>query len=234
MKRGLIFLFTVLFCQVISSTAGAMIMEFDEIFLGSRDDANEFRMAEPSLLPQDGVGNRARFFFDLSAPGDRAQLLDTTTDPNTIIRTETSPTTDETDYDPDLYLNPFSGWVNFVISDWFIDRPVAEERVRINIERGTQVETFDILLETDMNGFRNARVNLNGDSLTALSDGTLLAVGIAPAFGSVKNTFSIERVRLHAEAHTAPVPEPGIMLLLVPTLIGLTACGRKSTKNSKV
>ncbi len=127
---------------------------------------------------------------------------------------------------------PFSGWVKFFISEWDTGNLLMKETVTINIENKTQIETFDIDLEIE-DGYYIAKMDLDEASLAALGDGTQLAVGIAPGVAGLKNTFSIERVKLHVEAHSSPVPEPGIMLLLVPTLIGLAACGRKSTKKNK-
>jgi hypothetical protein len=66
-------------------------------------------------------------------------------------------------------------------------------------------------------------MELDPIALAALGNGSLLAVAIAPAAViddiDIDNTFSIEKVKLHAEAN--PVPVPSALLLLGPARIGL-------------
>ena len=204
---------------VSAGMAWAAPTAFDEVFLGSTTDDKYFPMAEKSLLPQNGVGNETRFFFDLTGQGGRAELLSK----GDVIRTETLPTIDGTGYDPTLFQDPFSGYMYFYISDWDNDDPAVKENVRIEIEDGIQTKTFTIDLENDDNGLKRAQVQLDPIALAALGNGTLLAVAIAPAAIiddiDIDNTFSIEKVKLHTEAN--PVPVPSAILLLGPAIIGL-------------
>jgi hypothetical protein len=227
MKKAAAILCVISLSLVTAGMVWAAPVAFEETFLGSKTDDNFFQMAEKSLLPLEGVGNEAGFFFDLTGQGGQAELLSK----GDVIRTETFPTTDETGYDPDLFQAPFFGYINFFISDWDNDDPVVKEKVRIKIEDGIQTKTFTIDLENDADGIKRAQVELDPIVLAALGDGKLFTLAIAPAavIGGIDidNTFSIEKVKMHVEAN--PVPIPATILLLGPALIGLLRIRSKAT-----
>jgi len=154
MKKLLTFLCAILFCSVMAGMVRAAPMAFEEAFLGSKTDDIFFQMAEKSLLPQEGVGNEASFFFDLTGLGGQAELMSI----GDVIRTESLPTTDETGYDPALYQVPISGYIHFFISDRNIDDPAVQERVKIQLDDGVQTKTVTIDLENDEDGIKRANV----------------------------------------------------------------------------
>jgi hypothetical protein len=211
---------------MIAGTANALL--FQEEFLGNGDS---FSLAEPDFLSFTGIGNQAKFFFDLAGPAgprNKAVLIDTTTDPNTRIAKE-DPSIDETSYDTSLFL--LWATIDFWLNDYG-DFNRDRERIRVNVESRntfTYVDSFRLENVADNTGNYQLSFDLNDTLLSSLADGDLLTVALAPNLANFSNTFQINRVRLTAEADTAPapVPEPGTLMLLGIGLFGLGMAQRR-------
>lgn len=229
LRNLLIIAATIFLCLAMAGTAPAVPITLKEVFLGGKNDVEAFSMAERSIAQNiPGTGNKAQFNFDLTGSGGTGQLLRG----NTPIGPAVMPTNDETAYDPFAYATPYLARVDFFISDWLFEfQDTAQEKVRINIERGSIVTNKTYTLENDPDGSKRVRVDLAAEGmLDLLSDGQLLAMAIAPAFQDVYNTFTLDRVVLYAEA--APVPEPTTIVLLGTGLVGIAAARRRRAKKS--
>lgn len=215
-----------------SANAGASAivpgpMTFNEVFLGDAADIRYMNMVEKDLIGDTAfdVGNRAKFWFDLTGTGGEGRLLNTSGVGDRRVRT-IDPSTDAVGYDPLLFDTPNLAYVDFYFSDFFQDTPDgAAEKVRINLGSQASLVSLDFTLEDQPDGQFMLRLDLaNFGLLDELMDGQLLATVIAPPFGAVHNTFILDRVELTAQAMPlTAVPIPSAVLLLGSGLIGLVS-----------
>lgn len=216
---------------ILSIAGPAPALMLQEEFLGGLNDFIDFPMMEPDALPINGVGNTAKFFFDLDAivtTFNEARLIDTTGTRNVRINT-LDPSIDETSFDASYSLQ----WatIDFWLTDFFPDGN-ARERLNVNIEsRNTfrASESFRLENVADAEGYYKFSIDLYAEGLLDyLADGDLLAIAISPNLGNWTNSFIIDRVLLTAEA--APVPEPATVMLLGAGLLVLVV-GRRRARN---
>lgn len=207
----------------------AVPMVFEESFLGSADDGLFFSMAE-SADAGFGEGDRARFNFDLTAPGGDALLINSNyTGADRIMDRQADPDPDAFGYVPGDYGGFESATLQFFVSDTD-GGALNRESLRVSLlldEGGRQIIYTESFQVDSIDSFDLISVDLGLLGwLDQLNDGILTSFAIAPAFGDVSNDFILDRVTLTATASPAPVPEPGTMVLLGIGIIGV-ACSRK-------
>lgn len=215
---SIISLCLVLVFSLTGSEATAAV--YQETFLGTGRDGNYFD------IYQDW---KARFAFNLTTVGETATLYDH----NGGQRLQSTPTTDETRFTPNI------GSINSaVLSFTFSSSDYAMERVKIKTgfsDGSSTIWIGDYTLGTIITDVLNLReygklsLDLIGLGYRSyLEDGRFVSFVITPDFSQcILNDIRVDLAELSVDATQTPVPVPAAAWLLGSGLLGVGVFRRK-------